>query len=50
MVVEYERLTDTIETKLDEAERQASTTDERLSHETVFNNARKIIRKEGSST
>lgn len=33
---EYARLTDSIEMKLDEADRQASKTEERLSHEKVF--------------
>lgn len=33
---EYAKLTDGIEMKLDEADRQAVLTEERLSHETVF--------------
>ena len=33
---EYASLTDNIEMKLDEADRQAAVTDERLSHESVF--------------
>ncbi len=37
---EYASLTDNIEMKLDEADRQAAGTDERLSHESVFKNAR----------
>ena len=37
---EYASLTDSIEMKLDEADRQASISEERLSHETVFRNAR----------
>lgn len=37
---EYAGLTDSIEMKLDEADRQASISEERLSHETVFRNAR----------
>lgn len=41
---EYARLTDVIETKLDEAEIQAKTSTDRLSHATVFTNARKVIR------
>lgn len=32
-----------IETKLDEADRQAAMTDERLSHKTVFGNVRSTI-------
>ena len=40
---EYANLTDDIEMKLDEAERQAAMTDERLSHETVFSNVRRAI-------
>ena len=39
---EYARLTDNIEMKLDEADRQAAGTDERLSHESVFTNAAKV--------
>ena len=37
---EYASLTDSIEMKLDEADRQAAISEERLSHETVFRNAR----------
>ena len=40
---EYASLTDNIEMKLDEADRQAAGTDERLSHESVFKNARSAI-------
>ena len=40
---EYANLTDNIEMKLDEADRQASMTEERLSHESVFKNARGMI-------
>ena len=40
---EYASLTDNIEMKLDEADRQAAATDERLSHETVFSNARSAV-------
>ena len=40
---EYASLTDNIEMKLDEADRQAAGTDERLSHESVFKNARTAI-------
>ena len=36
-------LTDNIEMKLDEADRQAAVTDERLSHESVFKKARSAI-------
>ncbi|MCD8105767.1 MAG: type II toxin-antitoxin system Phd/YefM family antitoxin [Lachnospiraceae bacterium] len=38
---QYSALTDDIEVKLDEADRQAAFTTERLSHETVFANARR---------
>lgn len=40
---EYASLTDNIEMKLDEADRQAAMTDERLSHETVFGNIRSAV-------
>ena len=40
---EYASLTDNIEMKLDEADRQAAETNERLSHERVFKNARSAI-------
>ena len=40
---EYANLTDSIEMKLDEADRQAAMTEERLSHETVFNNVRSTV-------
>ncbi|WP_282923784.1 type II toxin-antitoxin system Phd/YefM family antitoxin [Mediterraneibacter massiliensis] len=40
---EYASLTDNIEMKLDEADRQAVATDERLSHETVFSHARNAV-------
>ena len=40
---EYASLTDDIEMKLDEADRQAAETNERLSHESVFKNARSAI-------
>ena len=40
---EYASLTDNIEMKLDEADRQAAMTDERLSHESVFRNVRSAI-------
>lgn len=38
---QYSELTDEIEVKLDEADRQAVSTTERLSHQTVFANARR---------
>ena len=38
---QYSALTDEVEMKLDEADRQASSTTERLSHQTVFENARR---------
>ncbi len=40
---EYAGLTDSIEMKLDEADRQASISEERLSHETVFRNAKGAV-------
>ncbi|MCD7980890.1 MAG: type II toxin-antitoxin system prevent-host-death family antitoxin [Clostridiales bacterium] len=40
---QYSKLTDDIEMKLDEADRQAATTTERLSHQTVFANARRAV-------
>lgn len=40
---EYTRLTDSIEMKLDEADRQVAMTEEHLSHETVFSNVRSAI-------
>lgn len=40
---EYASFTDNIEMKLDEADRQAAVTDERLSHESVFKKARSAI-------
>ena len=40
---EYANLTDDIEMKLDEADRQAAMTEERISHETVFSNVRSTI-------
>ena len=39
----YASLTENIEMKLDEADRQAAMTEERLSHETVFSNVRRAI-------
>lgn len=41
---QYSALTDSVETKLDEADKQAASTTERLPHETVFANARKAAR------
>ncbi len=40
---EYASLTDSIEKKLDEADRQAAAYEERLSHDTVFSHARRAI-------
>ena len=40
---EYANLTENVEMKLDEADRQAAGTDERLSHEEVFSKARSVI-------
>ena len=40
---EYANLTDDIEMKLDEADRQAAMTEERLSHETVFSSVRSAV-------
>ena len=40
---EYESLIGNIEIKLDEADRQAAKTEERLSHETVFGTARGAV-------
>ena len=40
---EYAQLTENIEMKLDEADYQASTTNERLSHDEVFNSVRASI-------
>ena len=40
---EYASLTDSVEMKLDEADRQAATTEERLSHETVFSHVRSAV-------
>ena len=39
----YANLTDNIEVKLDEADRQGAMAEERLSHETVFGNVRSAI-------
>ncbi|MCJ0537723.1 type II toxin-antitoxin system Phd/YefM family antitoxin [Enterococcus cecorum] len=40
---EYSSLTEDIEEKLDEADKQAAMTNERLSHEAVFTNVRGMI-------
>lgn len=40
---QYANLTDSVEMKLDEADRQAAMTTERLTHGTVFQNARRIV-------
>ena len=40
----YERLTDNIETRLDEADYQANSTDVRLSHNEVFSKARSLVK------
>ena len=40
---EYAQLTENIEMKLDEADHQASITNERLSHDEVFNSARAAL-------
>ena len=40
---EYASLTDNVEMKLDEADRQAAATEERLSHESVLKNVRSVI-------
>ena len=39
----YDRLTDSIESKLDEADYQAANTDERLSHQEVFDSIKKVL-------
>ena len=39
----YASLTENIERKLDEADRQAATSKERLSHDTVFGNVRSVV-------
>lgn len=40
---QYANLTDNIERKLDEADKLAESTDERLSHESVFGHVRDVI-------
>lgn len=42
-LAEYESLTSDVEIKLDEADQMAEQTEERVTHEQVFGNARKII-------
>lgn len=43
---EYARLIDNVEIKLDEADRIAATTKERLSHDDVFKKVRSVIHEE----
>lgn len=43
---EYIRLIDNVEMELDEADRVAETTEERLSHENVFRKVKKVIHDE----
>ena len=43
---EYASLVDNVEMKLDEADRVAETTEERLSHENVFRNVRSVVHNE----
>mgnify|MGYP000559124641 FL=1 len=40
---EYASLVDNVEMKLDEADKIAETTEERLSHDDVFRNVRRVI-------
>lgn len=40
---EYASLTDSVEMKLDEADRQAAATEERIPHETLFSNVRNAV-------
>lgn len=40
---EYANLTENIEIKLDEADRQAAMSETRLSHETIFQNVRRAV-------
>ena len=40
---EYASLVDNVEMQLDEADKMAETTEERLSHEDVFRNVRSVI-------
>lgn len=41
---EYASLVDNVEMKLDEADKMAKITEERISHEDVFRNVRDVIR------
>lgn len=41
---EYSRLTEDVEMKLDEADKMATSTQERLSHQDVFGNVRKKLK------
>ena len=43
---EYASLVDNVEMKLDDADRVAETTEERLSHENVFRNVRSVVHNE----
>lgn len=43
---EYASLVDNVEMKLNEADRVAETTEERLSHENVFRNVRSVVHNE----
>lgn len=42
-IEQYTALTENVEMKLDEADKQAMTTEERFSHDTVFRNVRSAI-------
>ena len=42
-LAEYANLVDNVEMKLDEADRMAKITDERLDHDDVFRNVRSVI-------
>lgn len=44
-IEQYSKLTGDIEARLDEADAAAAETDKRLSHEEVFGNVRRILRK-----
>lgn len=39
----YVRLTDNVEMKLDEADKMAESTEERMSHEEVFQSLRRVV-------
>ena len=45
-IEEYSRLTDDVEMKLDEADRQAKTTKKRLTHSEVFDGLRRTINEQ----